>query len=313
MEQKTEQEELTIKYLLGRLSEEERESVEQKFLSDHEFFEQLLAAESALTDEYVQGNLLGDDRAQFEKLVNSSRSQQQEVEFTRDLLNVISSTALEKQKMDQQAQGHHFFRIDWAGASTRYAVLAGFVLLIVFGAGMLMWSLSLRNQVTQLRSELDEARARETEIVRQLDDTRSLNEKLAADLHKSGGDKQKADNPSYPESKFPGGTVVAIALTPVSINRGSRTVPVFRILSTTRTLRFQLGLPEISKFDAYAVEIKTFEGKVIWRRDAIQLANDKLLVFTLSANALPINDYIISLKGSASGEDIQDYPFTLRR
>jgi hypothetical protein len=316
MEQKTEHEELTTKYLLGRLSEEEREFIEQKFLDDSEFFEQLLAAESALTDQYIQGNLSGDDRKQFEKLMNSSRLQQQEVEFTRDLFRVISSTTLEKQKVNHPPQKPHFFRINWTGASTGYALLAGFVLLIVFAAGMLMWSLHLRNQVTQLRGELDEARAHETEIVRQLDDTRSLNEKLAAGLNAPGGNESKTEKPSYPENKFPVGTVATIALTPVSINRGSKTVPVFKILPAIQTLRFQLGLPDVSKFDSYAVEIKTFEGKVIRRRDGMQLGNDKLLVFDLPANTLPNNDYIIILQGSASGnayEDIQDYPFTLRR
>jgi len=316
MRQKTEEEELAVKYLLGRLSEEERQSLEQRFLDDPEFFEQLLSVESALTDEYIQGNLSGDDRTRFEKLVNSSRSQWREVEFTRDLLQVISSTALERKGADPQGRGYRFFRLDWTGASARYAVLAGVVLLLACGAGMLMWSLSLRTQVTQLRGELNAARAREAEAVRQLDDARSLNENRAAGLKPPGGNEQKNGSPANQESGLPQQAVATIVLTPVSVNRGSKAAPVVTIPPTAQTLRFRLVLTRSPQFAAYAVEVRTFEGKVIWRRDGLQPVNDRTLIFNLPASALPNNDYIVSLEGSASGgaySDIQDYPFTLRR
>lgn len=54
------------KYLLGQLSEADGEQMEQRYFIDDEQFAELLAAEDALVDDFLDGRLRGSDRVMFE-------------------------------------------------------------------------------------------------------------------------------------------------------------------------------------------------------------------------------------------------------
>src|SRR5215207_4236036 len=53
------------RYLLGELSEQQREQVEQRLLSDDDLYQQLLLAEDDLIDEYISGELSDQERSKF--------------------------------------------------------------------------------------------------------------------------------------------------------------------------------------------------------------------------------------------------------
>src|SRR5215831_16498985 len=82
-----------IRHLLGQLPEEEMARVEDRFLSDGDYFDRLLALEDALVDEYVRNEMPAAQRSTFELLVKSSTFEQGEVEFTRGLLSDLRRKA----------------------------------------------------------------------------------------------------------------------------------------------------------------------------------------------------------------------------
>src|SRR5215470_5444116 len=54
-------------YLLGTATAEEQTAMEEKYFSDPGVFQQVVAAEKKLLDDYAYGRLSSDDRAQFER------------------------------------------------------------------------------------------------------------------------------------------------------------------------------------------------------------------------------------------------------
>src|SRR5690348_10746896 len=67
MKRETDQDTLMSRYLLGELPEEEQIRMEERFFSDDELYQQLLALEDELKYEYAQGGLSAEQRRAFEK------------------------------------------------------------------------------------------------------------------------------------------------------------------------------------------------------------------------------------------------------
>jgi hypothetical protein len=78
------------RYLLGDLSEEEKTRLEESYFADDNLFEQLLAAEDDLIDDYVQGQLIGHERALFEKRFLNSPERRQRVALARGLMKTVA-------------------------------------------------------------------------------------------------------------------------------------------------------------------------------------------------------------------------------
>ena len=61
-----------VSYLLGRLSDEDAQALEERYFQDSDLFERLRALETDLLDEYARGELAGPDRSDFERRLESS-------------------------------------------------------------------------------------------------------------------------------------------------------------------------------------------------------------------------------------------------
>ncbi|MDX2043554.1 MAG: hypothetical protein SF097_20220 [Acidobacteriota bacterium] len=57
---------LLKRYLLGQLAEQQMREIEQRYLADEEFFNELLRVESDLIDQYTNGQFPPEERKQFE-------------------------------------------------------------------------------------------------------------------------------------------------------------------------------------------------------------------------------------------------------
>jgi len=82
-ERKTHDDDLMVRYLLGELAQEERIQFEEVCFADDQRFEELLAVEAELTDDYVRNDLVGLRRERFEKQLLNTPEGRYEVEFAR--------------------------------------------------------------------------------------------------------------------------------------------------------------------------------------------------------------------------------------
>lgn len=90
-----EQTELT-QYLLGRVPPESCGAIEERLLTDSEFYEELSIAEEELIDRYLANQLSDLDRQSFETHFITPAERQQKVRFARNLRRYVSEAALAK-------------------------------------------------------------------------------------------------------------------------------------------------------------------------------------------------------------------------
>ena len=80
-----------VRYLLGLSTEEERTQVEERYFSDGEYFDQLLALEDSLIEEYVTGRMPTERQRAFRK---SYSFRGEDVRFSRALIQGITKKNL---------------------------------------------------------------------------------------------------------------------------------------------------------------------------------------------------------------------------
>lgn len=80
-------------YLLGQVSRGAREEIERELLADAEMFAELLIIEEELTDEYVNGSINPDDRANFESHFLATPERQEDLRFASALNRYVTTRA----------------------------------------------------------------------------------------------------------------------------------------------------------------------------------------------------------------------------
>lgn len=91
MEQLDEQSKLR-KYILNDISDQERSLIEERLLTDDEYFEEVSMAEENLIQDYADGNLDAKERERFENYFLVSEENRQKVKFARALRKYVNET-----------------------------------------------------------------------------------------------------------------------------------------------------------------------------------------------------------------------------
>ena len=91
------------------------------------------------------------------------------------------------------------------------------------------------------------------------------------------------------------------------------------IPGAAESVQLELILDSVSEYKNYAVTIKTVEGNEIWSKTGLQaqqLEWGQKVILNVPALALPLNDYILTLKGITADkafEVIHSYFFSVLR
>ena len=97
------------RYLLGQASLEDSSQVEDRLLTDGEFYQELLIVEDELIDLYVSGELSESERESFETHFLLAPERQQKLRFARSLKKYVSSVGtaqpLEDTAIDESSAG----------------------------------------------------------------------------------------------------------------------------------------------------------------------------------------------------------------
>jgi cell division protein FtsB len=163
-----------IRYLLGDVPEDEQIRIEERFFTDDEYFEQLLALEDDLIDDYVNGELTDRERKQFEEYFLASPTRRQRVEFAKTFMRAGSLPALAEIAMPGEARPEpvpwwRTVMVFWRAQSLlRRFALAASVVLVLGGSWLIVDTMRLRNQVEQLQAERGESQRREQELLQQI-------------------------------------------------------------------------------------------------------------------------------------------------
>lgn len=157
MKELEQQREVIRNYLLGTLTEERREQVEQRLMTDSDYRDEVLMVESELVEDYLSDTLSADECDKFDKHYLSAPRQQKNLKLTKVLLK----KAAQSTKPLPAAKPNLFRRLiiffQSSGPRLQLATVS-LILLAVVGAGVVlqMWRLretsGLREELAQLNT-----------------------------------------------------------------------------------------------------------------------------------------------------------------
>ena len=254
-----------VSYLLGRLTEDGQARVEQNILRDADYRRIVTAIEDDLIDEYVRGELSGEDRVLFEGRMAALPHLKQKVGFSRDLLHVLPATAPQARAERWSVFGPFRF--------SQMLAFSAAAILLAFG----LWRLAAPKPGAPITSPPTQATGPQTP-------------------------RGPLRQPIIVSFILPAGTSRTTA------ERKSLTVPV-----AADTIRLQLELEQGDAYPAYAAELRTAAGRLVWNAASVPPASGgRSIVLDIPATALDAGDY--ELKIASAGQPSKPlgyYYFTL--
>ncbi|HJR61013.1 MAG TPA: hypothetical protein VJ813_16500 [Vicinamibacterales bacterium] len=281
--------EVLVEYLLGTLSAEEAERVDELSIADDEVASRLQAVENDLVDAYVAGRLSGRRLEQFKSFYLMSPVRQRRVDFARTL------TALGHAAVPA-IQPHVPRRIlpQWALAA---AALVAAVAVGYFA----LENRRLREQVSRSAA----ARAAGEQTAQSLR-TELEQERSASAAARSEHERLRGSVPSARSS------IQALVLLP--LRRGAGEVPTVLVQRGTGQLPLRLRL-EGDAFPRYEAALRDPAGRSVWRSGPIEArpqGTDQTLAVDVPAALLRSANYTVELAGmrrTAAAEFVTSYAF----
>ncbi|MFL6255019.1 MAG: hypothetical protein ACJ74T_08340 [Pyrinomonadaceae bacterium] len=335
---------LITRFLLGELSDEERAQVEQRFLADNEFFEEMLSAEDALMDQYLLGQLSDRQRERAEALFHSSRRQKRDVSFTEELITSLRKaepSGTQTAQTGPSVSGHLLgrdaarrgdanaprfgvlgrafsassaalkslaSRLDWAGGLA-FALL----LLCLVLVSLIVYRYSRTESREAERAESERSGQKTPE--KAPGDANSTAE-LKEQSETSNGKGETAEElvaQTHPRKPEAGEVVI---LTPTALERGGGSKTV-KLKTGAGRVKLQLELDEGKRYGRYSVSISSFDGRKVWSDDSLDAGQIRKgrITLTLPSSLFRYDDYRIELKGLPDGGEpvrVADYVFKVR-
>jgi len=133
--------ETIFRYLLGQMSEPERQEFQDRLFSDDEFFDSVTELETDLIDAYARGELTPGERELMEQSLLVSPAAQKRVEFATALAGIVSSGASPVSSPRPARFG------------PRWLPIAAMVVLAAAVGALFFQNRDLRNRIETLQSE----------------------------------------------------------------------------------------------------------------------------------------------------------------
>jgi anti-sigma factor RsiW len=309
-------EKLIVQYLLGELTEERRNEIEDRAFQSKEYMQEILNVESDLIDDYVRGEIPAGRRSEFEKYFLASAERRRKVEFARALVTVTDETRSETSHSESQVSS---FKVNPLVAFIRSLNPAGVfafacaALIVVGGAAWLVTDvIKLRSQLDQLQAERKTQEQQRKELEQQLADERSRNEALAAQL----GQPKKEDVPvPVPQSKPEQperSAILALTLLP-GLARGEGTAPKLTLKPDVQTIRLNVVIDPQDVYPKFSAEVRGPRGERVLSQTV--RGGRKIISLSLRATRLSVGRYEVVVKGIRDGvsNELGYYYFEVRR
>jgi hypothetical protein len=283
MEQRILDQALIRKYLLGDISNEEQEGIEQRLLVDEDFTEELSMTRTEMVDDYVAGNLSAKEKQEFENHFLSTPEHVRIVEIGKALNNRLEDQSRDSAIRNSPALPRYRIRsLNVIISLTACAILAV--------AAYFVWDLVRDRQPNNnpANEAQKQRRILENELV-------------------------KLNRPATSaQTSF---AVVSLNLKPILVRDigENRSVVIPRNPSI---VRLRLELPVV-KYQTYATSLQTDDGVDLGAIDGLMastLNNGKVVVLDLPSWLIRPGSFQIKLTGvlpSGQSEDITRYPFEL--
>jgi hypothetical protein len=286
-----------VRYLLGLLSEDEADRIDELSVVDDDLAARLRVVEDDLVDAYVRGALSGDALKRFESHYLSSPLRRERVTFARHFVSAVDRA------QPLAAAGTHRRS---ARAGLVPALAAAAAVLLVASAGLLFQSVRLGRGLSVAESARIALDQRTRDLERQLAELRAANQTAVNEL-----ERVRESSAAPPQD------VLRIALVLLPQTRAIGPVPTLAVPSGAARIGFELRL-ESNDFSRYQVGLRdpganTTVWRSGWAAPRTSAGVPSVLV-ALPAELLKPQHYTFDLAGrgpDGSAEVVGSYTFEI--
>jgi anti-sigma factor RsiW len=307
-------------YLLGELREADQSALEERYFAEPEVFEQVVAAENKLLDDYSRGRLSEDRRARFERVYLTNPARRERVKFARALATRLDAGAMAVSPRSATASWWQNVLAGLRGLTPalRYSLAFATVLVLIFGAWFLLNAWRRQRESAQIQAN---AARQVRERAEQAEQERKHPPEVASGPNVNQPPPAPAPQPTVPPAPTPetGPRSVTLALTFGGVRGGgSGRTPALSLSPATSQVRLVLRLND-DDYSAYRASLQTAAGsEIVHQADLKPLtsASGATLVLTVSARLLPPGEYVLKISGlNPNGEvdDLSKSPFVIVR
>ncbi len=314
-----------VRYLLGQLTESERQEIESRFIGDEEYFQQLLLAEDELRCAYAQGSLPDAERSEFERRFLIFPDERRRVDLAAAMIHELSGV---KTASAPQADTIPRDEKTWweRGLATfgfnrpvmRFALATAAVVLLIASVWLTFEASRLRGQISELQARQT---ARDQEFERQSDKERANLELLKKELEEERDSRAVLEKELAQSAQLPGAnevrpTIVSLLLG-AGLVRGGGEKKTLTVPKGPVQIRLLLNIEETGVQQRYRAVILDPDGRQVWSGKILsptRAREAQFLVLRIPAQVLPENDYqlrLSSLTPSGELERVGDYYFTV--
>jgi len=303
-------------YLLGEMVLEDVEAFDELSVTDADFATVVNAEENDLVDAYVQGELTGGARQQFESYCLSSPRGREKLKFAqtlqtwaerRDVVKESAATATAA----PQALKSRGIRSSIPRLDLQWGAAAAVVVLLLASGWLSVQNSRLRRQVQSLST--NQTSEREEELKKQLEEQRAATTRAEEELARLRNEREQPNHGAGPDRPSQPTSFASFILTPQL--RDVAEIKTVKIPAGTQqvSMHLQLEPNQYSTFRAILLEETTH--KVLWRSSELKpsgQSDSKHLTVNFSAALLKSQTYTLQVSAIASNgssETISDYPF----
>ena len=316
MKQVADNDEFLTRYLLGELSEEDQEAVEERYISEPEFYEKLLAAEDDLIDAFARSELSESRRQSFENRFLCTPDRRQRVEFASDWRTLVSR----RQDAGRQVQRPAAPKRPFAGflklERPMALRLAAAVLVLIAGAWFASETIRLRSRLELVESQRADLETRRQESERTAEDERRRSEDLRAQL-----DRERIEHAQPPGTEVPpdhaSSAIISTVLIPGVLRSPGRAKTIV-IPPSARYVNLQVNFTQ-GDYQSYRAVIETVEGRPVWAKAGLSahpIRRGKAVYVRVAATVFDSSEYILTLSGvtdKGTFTDVEEYAFTTKK
>ena len=313
-------EKLAIRFLLGDLSEESRLKLEERIFREDRFYEQLLAIQEELADDYVQDKLSPGERSQFEKHFLKSPRRRERVEFAAAFSRALTgsrarSIATPALRVPWWESLIVFIRPQGTRLAAAASVAAALVLMIGT-AWLLVENQRLSGDVQKARAEKEsliersganeaEAERKREELERDITALRAQGGEMETKIKQKERELEALRLPARSTKPQPAASQIASFILSPGLTRGTDEPEKLIISAAARSIQLQLDLEREENYQSFVAEIRTARGNLAWSESGLALKRTsygRAVFLTVPARLMSNGEYEVTLKGAASGK-----------
>jgi hypothetical protein len=184
------------KYLLGDLSEEQRDKLEEQYFGDDRLYEEVRAAERDLIDNYAQGKLKGHELQRFESYFLSIPGRRQKVDLARSFNRYVSDTAPVAEKVSWWKSVAALLGLHQPmqlGNVLRFSVAMALIVVLAGSSWLLLETSRQKKELAEIRNQ---RATQDQELQHQRDEAQRANSELEQERNKTAQLEQQLEQTS---------------------------------------------------------------------------------------------------------------------